>query len=254
MSAGPSQYAPIPPSHAHANNMGGPMSLQPQLFDLTGKPNTAHMGGQPVRAPLDRKVRGPVPVAPTGPAKRTTRGPRSATARMPSMQAPGPNAYAQQPTAPPPHAVYNPQNFNQWLPGQSMPGPQQSSMAPGYVNPNQIKQQMSMQNVRPAGVVNRPGVGYPNQPMQQQSQPPQPQQQQAPGQGQIPMSYMPEQTSMMMTPSGMPAGPPNGNRPGVAVSGKRKLGEAAMFSNEQPQYATPSKMSLPSSGELVKRR
>jgi hypothetical protein len=135
-----------------------------------------------------------------------------------------------------------------------MPGQQQPPMMSGYVNPNQMKQQINMQNVRSAGVASRPGVTYANQPMQQQQQPQPPQQQQAPGQGQMPMTYMPEQTSMLMTPSGMPAGPPNGNRPGVQPSGKRKLVDAAMYSNEQPQYATPSKMALPSSGEFFEQR
>ena len=234
------------------------MSLPPQMVDLTGKPNTGHMGGPPIRASTERKMRGLPAVAAGGPVKRRPNVQRSATTRMPTMQAPGPNApsaYPPQAAAPPSHAAYNQSGYNQWLPTQSMPGAPQTSMIAGYPNTTQMKQQMVMQNVRPAGVANRPGMAYTGQPMQQQAPPQQQQQQQQPQvQGQMPMAYMPDQPSMLMTPSGMPSGASIGNRPGVPTSGKRKLGEAGMGNNDQQPYAAQTKMPLSSSGEIFNQR
>jgi hypothetical protein len=121
-------------------------------------------------------------------------------------------------------------------------------MMPTYQTTQQMKPQHVMQNVRPTGVPGRPGVQYPNQSIQPQ---PTPQQQQ--GQpSQMSVGYMNDQASMMMTLQGANSIPPNVNRqPGATASVKRKLADTTMYSSEQPQYATPPKMALQSTGKIL---
>jgi len=112
------------------------------------------------------------------------------------------------------------------------------------------QQQHVMQNVRQTGVPHvRPGVQYNNQTMQQQ---PTSQQQQQGQPSQMPVGYMNDPSSMMMSSAGANSIPQNANRPpGAATSGKRKLNETTMYANEQPQYTTPAKMPLQSAGKIL---
>jgi hypothetical protein len=172
------------------------------------------------------------------------------------MQAPtAPNMYPSQ-VPPPQHPIFQQQNYGIWPPTQTMPGSQQPSMMPAYQNPPQMKQQQQqhvMQNVRPTGVApGRPGVQYNNQPMQQQQPTSQQQQQGQPSQ--MPVGYMNDPSSMMMSSAGANSIPQNTNRPpGAATSGKRKLNETTMYTNEQTQYTTPAKMPLQSAGKNFTR-
>ena len=214
------------------------------MLDHSGKPTGSHMGVPPVRAPQDRKIRGQAAAAASGgTTKRTPRMPRSAAGRPTTLQpqAPtAPNVYPTQPGAGA-HAVYQAGAYSQWIQPSNMPGAQQPSMMPAYQNNPQMKQAHAMQNVRPTGIPNRPGVAYANQPIQQ------------PPSVQAPMSvnYMPDQSSIMMPSSGVPSA--QANRPGVPPIGKRKLNEANMYGNDQPQYTTPAKMPLQSAGKIDHR-
>jgi hypothetical protein len=255
MSTGQSPYVPMQTMHTghmHPHTPGMPMSMPQTMVDLPGKSNSPHMGGQTGRGMTERKIRAPVAA---GPTKRAPRGPRSGATRAPSIQAQTPttpNIYPSQP-GPTSHPIYQQAGYNQWMQSQPMPNPQQPPpMMPTYPNNPQMKQQYVMQNVRPPGVPGRPSVQYTNPPMQQQPPPQQQQQQQQPGQpSQMSGGYIPDPSSMMMTSAGANSIPQNANRPpGVVPSVKRKLGDTQMYTNEQPQYATPPKMSLPSTGKI----
>ena len=245
MSAGPPPYVSMSPMHphmhGHPSNMGMPMSMGPNMLDHSGKPTGSHMGVPPVRAPQDRKIRGQAAATTSGgTTKRTPRMPRSATGRGTALQPQAPTAPNVYPTQPGTgaHAVYQTGSYGQWIPSSNMPGGQQPSMMSPYQNNPQMKQAHVMQNVRPTGIPNRPGVAYANQPIQQ------------PPSVQAPMSvnYMPDQSSIMMPSSGVPSA--QVNRPGVPPIGKRKLNEANMYGNDQPQYTTPAKMPLQSAGRI----
>ncbi|CAF4859331.1 unnamed protein product, partial [Rotaria socialis] len=83
-------------------------------------------------------------------------------------------------------------------------------MMPTYQNPQVLKQPF-MPTVRPSGVVpGRPNGPYPTQTM---PQPQTSQQQQPQGQpSQMPVSYINEQGSMMVSSAGANSMPPNVNR------------------------------------------
>jgi len=260
MPAGPGSFGPMStmPNHMHSHPTGMSMPMQSTMVDLQGKQTPTHMGVPPVRGPTpDRKIRGSA--AATGQTnKRPPRVGRGAN-RAPAMQAPtATNMYSGQA---PQHPMFPQQTYGTWIPSQPMPGSQQPSMMPAsqqasmmsaYQNTPQMKQQHVMQNVRPTGVAHvRPGVPYNNQPMQQQ---PTSQQQQQGQPSQMPVGYMNDQSSMMMSSAGANSIPQNANRPpGVATSGKRKLNETTMYANEQPLYTTSAKMPPQSAGKNFTR-
>ncbi|CAF0950257.1 unnamed protein product [Rotaria sordida] len=247
MSAGPGPYvpmSPIPGSHMHPHTPGMSKPMLSAMGDMSGKQPPPHIGVSSVRATPERKIRGHAPAAASGPTKRTPRMPRSGSTRATAIQAQAPtapNMYSTQPTSSP-HSIYPQPSYPPWP--QTVPGPQ-PSMIPNYPNPAQMKPQHPIQNVRTTGVVpGRPNVQYQNQAIQQ---PPTSQQQQQPQQqgqpSQMSVGYMTDPTSMMVSSTGANTIPPNANRQPVA-SGKRKLTEANMYTNEQTQYTTTAKIQI----------
>jgi hypothetical protein len=246
MSAGPGSFVSMQQMHGHMHghpsNMGMPMSMPPTMVDLAGKQSSNHMVAPSARAIPERKIRGQTAAATSGSTtKRATRMPRSSVTRPPSIQAQAPTAQnVYQPQAPAaPHSIYPQTNYAPWIQTQTMPGAQQPQMMAAYQNPPQMKQPHVMPNVRPTGGPGRPGVQYTNQlaAQQQQGQPPQ-----------MPVGYMNDSASMMMPSAGANSLPPNTNRSVAANSVKRKLNDTTMYTNEQPQYPTPAKMPLQTTG------
>lgn len=268
MSAGPSSYVPMPPMLGPGSMSGhsSGMQMPPTMVDMTGKQTPTHMGGPPIRGTPERKPRGQAPAAAAaGPTKRQPRMPRSSSTRASSIQAQTPTAPPMYPTPAPqtPHSMY-PQpsyNPNQWMQPQNVPGSQpapppppqpqqqqpQPTMIPTYPNTQTLKQPF-MSTVRPTNMMpNRSNVSYTN-PSMPQTQQTQPQSQGQPTQ--IPVGYMNDPTSMMVSSTTANTMPPNANRqqlPPTAV--KRKLNETSMYTNEAAQYTTPTaKMPLQTNG------